>query len=406
MDFEIHSLNNGIRVVHKRVNSPVAYCCIMVNAGTRDELEHEHGMAHFIEHVIFKGTKKRRAYHIMSRLEDVGGELNAYTTKEETVVHATFLKDDYSRAFELLSDIVFRSTFPEKEIIKEKDIIIDEINSYKDNPSELIYDDFEDLIYEGHPFGRNILGTKRHLKKFNRKHISEFIARNYNTDQMIFCSVGDIPFSRVKKLAERNLGWISGNYRKTPRTSISLYHPKSKSINKSTYQTHCILGTVAYDLHNPKRIAMHLLNNILGGPGSNSRLNLALREKHGYAYNTESMYTPYTDTGLFTIYFGTDKDNLDKAYKLVLKELEKIREQRLGVMQLFKAKRQLIGQMAIATESNESIMLSAAKSYLVYEQPDDLSTVITQIENISAADIMEVANEILAPNLLSTLIYR
>lgn len=406
MDFEIHALSNGIRVVHKRVSSPVAYCCIMVNAGTRDELEHEHGMAHFIEHVIFKGTKKRRAYHIMSRLEDVGGELNAYTTKEETVVHATFLKDDYSRAFELLSDIVFRSTFPEKEIIKEKDIIIDEINSYKDNPSELIYDDFEDLIYEGHPFGRNILGTKRHLKKFNRKHISEFIARNYNTDQMIFCSVGDIPFSRVKKLAERNLGWISSNYRKTPRTAINIYHPKAKSLNKSTYQTHCILGTVAYDLHNPKRIAMHLLNNILGGPGSNSRLNLALREKHGYAYNIESMYTPYTDTGLFTIYFGTDKDNLDKAYKLVLKELEKIREQRLGVMQLFKAKRQLIGQMAIATESNESIMLSAAKSYLVYEQPDDLSTVINQIENISAVDIMEVANEILAPNLLSTLIYR
>lgn len=406
MDFELYTLSNGIRVAHKRISSPVAYCCVMINAGTRDEQEHEHGMAHFIEHVIFKGTKKRRAYHIMSRLEDVGGELNAYTTKEETVVHATFLKNDYSRAFELVADIVFHSTFPEKEIKKERDVVIDEINSYKDSPSELIYDDFEDLIYEGHPFGRNILGTKHHLKKFNRKLINEFIVRNYNTDQMIFCSVGDIPFSRVKKLAERNLGWVTANYRTKPRIEIGLYHPKSKSINRSTYQTHCITGTVAYDLQNPKRIAMYLLNNILGGPGSNSRLNLALREKHGYAYNIESTYTPYTDTGLFTIYFGTDKDNLDKAYRIVLKEIERIRDQRMGVMQLFKAKRQLVGQLAIAAESNESLMLSAAKSYLVYTQPDDLSTLFNQIESVSASDIMEVANEILAPNLLSTLIYR
>ena len=406
MDFEVHTLTNGIRIAHKRVSSPVAYCCIMVNAGTRDELDHEHGMANFIEHVIFKGTKKRRAYHIMSRLEDVGGELNAYTTKEETVVYATFLKSDYSRAAELISDIVFRSTFPEKEIKKEKDVIIDEINSYKDNPSELIYDDFEDLVYEGHPFGRNILGTKHHLKKFSRKDINEFIARNYNTDQMIFCSIGDIPFSRVRKLAERNLGWVTPNPRKTPRMGINLYSPQDRCLNKSTYQTHCIMGTVAYDLNNPKRIAMYLLNNILGGPGSNSRLNLALREKHGYAYNIESMYTPYTDTGLFTIYFGTDKDNLDKAHKIVLKELARIREQRLGVMQLFKAKRQLIGQMAISAESKENLMLSAAKSYLVYTQPDDLDTILNQIESISATDIMNVANEILPQNLLSTLIYK
>ncbi|MGE0077380.1 MAG: M16 family metallopeptidase [Bacteroidales bacterium] len=406
MEFELHTLHNGIRIAHKRVNSPVAYCCIMINAGTRDELENEHGMAHFIEHVIFKGTKKRRAYHIMSRLEDVGGELNAYTTKEETVVHATFLKNDYSRAFELVADIVFRSTFPEKEIKKEKDVIIDEINSYKDNPSELIYDDFEDLIYEGHPFGRNILGTKRHLNKFGRKHIYEFIARNYNTDQIIFCSVGDIPFNRVKKLAERYFGWVITNIRKQPRLAISSYYPKAKSINKSTYQTHCILGTVAYDLQDPKRIGMYLLNNILGGPGSNSRLNLALREKHGYAYNVESMYTPYTDTGLFTIYFGTDKENLEKASNIVQKELSKIREQRLGILQLFKAKRQLIGQLAIAAESSENLMLSAAKSFLVYNQPDDLNTVVSQIENINSAEIMEIANEITAPNLISTLIYR
>lgn len=405
MEFELHTLHNGIRVAHKRVSSPVAYCCIMINAGTRDELDNEHGIAHFIEHVIFKGTKKRRAYHIMSRLEDVGGELNAYTAKEETVVHATFLKTDYARAVELLSDIVFRSTFPEKELVKEKDVIIDEINSYRDNPSELIFDDFEELIYGGHPFGRNILGTKSLIKKFNRKKIIQFVGRNYSTDQIIFCSVGDIPFSRVKKLADRNLGWVAASYRKNQRVPIGYYHPKSKSVNKSTYQTHCIVGTVAYDLQNSKRIAMHLLNNILGGPGSNSRLNMALREKYGYAYNIESMYTPYTDTGLFTVYFGTDKNNFEKAYRITLRELARAREQRLGVMQLFKAKRQLIGQMAIMVESNENLMLSAGKSYLVYAAPDDLTTIFNQIENISSSDILEVANEILEPTLLSTLIY-
>lgn len=406
MDFELHTLHNGIRVAHRRTNSPVAYCCIMVNAGTRDELDYEHGMAHFIEHVIFKGTKKRKAYHIMSRLEDVGGELNAYTTKEETVVHATFLKGDYARAVELISDIVFRSTFPEREIVKEKDVIVDEINSYRDSPSELIFDDFEDLVYAGHSFGRNILGTKRHLKSFTRKHITDFIARNYCTDQMIFCSVGDVPFSRVVKMAERNLGWVAPNYRVIPRVSLPHYQPRTKTVSKSTYQTHCVMGTVAYDLQDPKRISMYLLNNILGGPGSNSRLNLALREKHGYAYNVESNYTPYTDTGLFTIYFGTDKDNLEKAHGVVLKEINRIRDQRLGVMQLSKAKRQLIGQMAISAESSENLMLSAAKSYLVYSQPDDLSVLFRQIENVSASDIMSVANEVIAPSLLSTLIFR
>ncbi|NOU15983.1 MAG: insulinase family protein [Bacteroidales bacterium] len=406
MEFDVYTLQNGIRVIHKYSNSPVAHCSIMVNAGTRDELKNEFGIAHFIEHVIFKGTKKRKAYHIMSRLEDVGGELNAYTTKEETVIHATFLNDDFDRAVELIADITFRSTFPEKEIKKEKEIVLDEINSYKDNPSELIFDDFEELIYDGHPFGLNILGLKKDIKRFSRADIQKFIDRNYNTDQIVFCSIGNISFNRVQKLAERHLGWVAPNKRKIQRVRFENYIPQTKTVKKSTFQSHCIIGNVAYDLQNPKRIGMHLLNNILGGPGLNSRLNLALREKHGYAYNVESMYNPYSDTGLFCIYFGTDKDNLEKSISLVNKELDKIMTQRLGVLQLYKAKRQLMGQLAIASDSNENLMLSVAKSYMVYNTADNLEIIYSQIEALSSSDLMEIANEVLHPSKLSTLIYR
>ena len=406
MDFELYTLQNGIKVAHRRVSSPVAYCCIMINAGTRDEQDNELGIAHFIEHVIFKGTKKRKAYHILSRLENVGGELNAYTAKEETVVHATFLKEDFPRAFELLTDIVFHSIFPDKEVQKEKDVVIDEINSYKDSPSELIFDDFEEMVFCNHPFGHNILGTKKMVKGFNKKSILSFISKNYNTDQIVFCSVGDVPFLRVKKMADRYLGWVNANPRKIQRLPITEYQPTNKTIHKSIHQTHCAIGVPAYNLFNDKRYPLFLLSNILGGPGMNSRLNIVLRERHGYAYNVEASYQPYTDTGLFTIYFGTDKDNLDKAYGLVQKELELVKQKPLGAMQLTKAKRQLIGQMAIAAESNEALMLSAAKGFLVYESPEDLLDTIRKIDDISAADMMEVANELFAFDNFSTLIYK
>jgi len=406
MEFELHTLQNGIRIAHKRVNSPVVYCCIMVNAGTRDELEEEHGLAHFIEHVIFKGTKRRKAFHIMSRLEDVGGELNAYTAKEETVIHATCLKEDYHRSVELISDILLHSTFPEKELQKEKEVILDEINSYKDSPSELIFDDFEELIYPNHPFGRNILGTKKHLKNFNRNSIARFMERCYNTDQMVFCSIGDIPFTRVKKLAERYFGNASINSRKIPREEIVNYTPLTLTEKKKTYQQHCIVGCRTYDLKHPKRIGMHLLNNILGGPGLNSRLNLSLREKSGYAYNVESTYTPYSDTGVFTIYFGSDKGNFQKSLDLVHYEMNRIRNQKMGILQLLKAKRQLMGQLAIAVENSEVLMLNTARSILVYNELDDLSKINTLIESVSANQLMEIANEVLADENLSTLIYK
>jgi predicted Zn-dependent peptidase len=403
---EHHTLNNGIRIVHIRTNSAVGYCGMMINTGTRDEFEDEHGIAHFIEHIIFKGTKKRKAFHIMSRLEDVGGELNAYTTKEETVIHATFLKDDFNRAAELISDIVFNSTFPEKELKKEKEVILDEINSYKDSPAELIFDDFEDLVYKDHPFGRNILGTKKHLKKFNKTSVTNFIKRTYNTDQMVFCSVGNIGFHRVKKIAEKLFGEVPSNLRTNERLPIGLYIPQSKTVKKGTYQYHCIIGRPCYDLKHPKRIGMYLLNNILGGPGMNSRLNLSLRERNGYAYNIESNFSPYTDTGIFSIYFGTDKENLSKATELVLKELDRIRNQKLGVLQLLKAKRQLIGQLAIASDNSEILMLNAARSVLIYDTIDAIETVYNQIDAISAHDIIEIANETLDPSSLSFLIYK
>ncbi len=406
MEFEVHTLQNGIRVIHKRCDSPVAQCSITINAGTRDELKNEYGIAHFIEHVIFKGTKKRKAYHIMSRLEDVGGELNAYTTKEETVIHATFLKDDFDRAFELISDITFHSTFPEKEIKKEKEVVLDEINSYKDNPSELIFDEFEEQIFDGHPFGLNILGSKKDIKRFTRTDIQRFIDRTYNTDQIIFCSIGNISFSRVQRLAERHLGWVTPNRRKFQREPFENYIPTAKIVKKSTFQSHCIIGNIAYDLQDPKRIGMHLLNNILGGPGLNSRLNMALREKHGYAYNVESMYSPYSDTGFFCIYFGTDKDNLEKSISLVNKELNKIMTQKMGLLQLFKAKRQLMGQLAIASDSNENLMLSVAKSHMVYNTVENLETIYAEVENLSSSNILEIANTILRPDKQSTLIYK
>jgi predicted Zn-dependent peptidase len=406
MAFDLYTLHNGIRVAHLRVDSPVAYCCIMINAGTRDEMSQEHGIAHFIEHVIFKGTKKRKAFHIMSRLEDVGGELNAYTTKEETVIHATFLKDDFARAADLLADILFNSTFPEKEMKKEKEVIFDEINSYKDSPSELIFDDFEELVYKNHPFGRNILGAKKCIKKFNRNDITTFMRREYNTDQMVFCSIGNIPFHRVKKIADKLFGWVSPNLRTKPRLPIGEYTPDNKTLRKNTYQNHCIIGCTSFDLHHPKRIGMHLLNNILGGPGMNSRLNLSLRERNGFAYNVESNYSPYTDTGLFSIYFGTDKENFNKSFDLVHQELNRIRNNRMGDLQLFKAKRQLIGQLAIASDNSEVLMLNTARSIIVYNSVDSLEKVNTQIESISAMEILDIANETLNKDRLSTLIFK
>ncbi len=405
MEFNTHTLNNGIRIIHKPEKGEVGYCGMIINAGSRDENEQEHGMAHFIEHVIFKGTKKRRAFHVLSRLEDVGGELNAYTTKEETCIYATFLKDDYERSLELISDITFHSVFPEKELIKEKEVIFDEINSYKDSPSELIYDDFEELLYPNHPIGRNILGTPETIKSFTREHIFNFIEKNYHTDQMVFCSVGQMEFKKVIRLAEKYLGDIPENRRINKRKAIPKHTPKIITCQKDTYQSHVLLGNCVYDYNHPHRLGLHLLNNIIGGPGMNSRLNMALREKKGIAYNIESSYAPLYGTGVFSIYFGTDKKNVEKSIKIVFNELNKFRTKKLGSLQLHKAQKQLKGQIAIASENKENLMLNLGKSYLLYNKVDSLEYIYKKIDELSAENLLDIANECFNPDDFSQLIY-
>ncbi|MFH2142269.1 MAG: pitrilysin family protein, partial [Bacteroidota bacterium] len=352
MDYKIHILENGIRLIHVYKNSAVAHCGLIINTGSRDEVENEHGIAHFIEHVIFKGTKKRKLFHLLSRMEDVGGEIDAYTSKEETWIYSTFLPTYYERSVELISDIVFNSIFPEKEIEKEKVVVMDEINSYKDSPSELIYDDFEDMVFANHPLGRNILGTKKTIRSFNQDTIKNFISKEYNTDQMILCSVGNIPFDKLVKYFIKHYNHIPKNIRKTERSEFSSYFSETKEIRLKTYQAHCIIGNVAYSSDHSNRLGLLLINNILGGNGMNSRLNLSLREKNGLVYHVESNYTRYSDTGIWNIYFGTDKENLRKCIDLVFKELQFLKLKKMGTIQLHKAKRQMIGQLAISADNN------------------------------------------------------
>ncbi len=404
-DFLTHTFKNGIRLIHRQTDSPVAHLGVLINAGSRDETEDEHGLAHFIEHSVFKGTQKRRAYHVLSRIEDVGGELNAYTTKEETTLYSTFLNHDYERAAELLSDILFNSVYPQKEINREKEVIAEEINSYKDSPSELIFDEFEELVYDGHPIARNILGTSENINKFNRTSILRFIDNNYNTDQMVISSVGKISFAKLVKFAEKYFGNAESKIRNNGRKPFENYIPGYRTEVKDTFQTHCVLGNIAYDIMHPLRIVMVLLNNIIGGPAMNSRLNLALRERKGMAYNIESGYTAYTDTGLFNVYFGTDKENFEKALALIKKEFKLLRDSKLGGVQLSKAKKQLLGQIAISTESHDDLMLAIGKSYLVYNRVDPLREVFKKIETITVEGLLEVSNTVLDEKRLSTLVY-
>lgn len=405
MKLLFHTLSNGIRLVHYPLPGVVAYCGLMINAGSRDENEGENGMAHFIEHMLFKGTKKRKAYHILSRLEDVGGELNAYTTKEETAIHASFLKEDYERAVELISDITFNSLFPRKEIEKEKDVVLEEISSYLDNPAELIFDDFEEIIFSGQPVGHNILGTNDTVKSFRQEDISRFIARTYNTDQMVFCSAGNIPDDKILRLFVKYFGHLTPSYREKHPSQPWTYHSAKVTRKMNTNQNHCIIGNVAYDIRDERRMVMFLLNNILGGQGLNSRLNLSLREKNGLAYNVESAYNPYIDTGAFSIYFGTDSSSLEKSIKIIDSELTRLRTTKLGLVQMSKARNQIKGYLARAYENHENLMLSLGKSLIVFDRVESIEESCERIDRITASDLLETANEIFDPAKLSTLLY-
>lgn len=406
MEYQIHTLKNGIRVVHTPSNNAVAYCGLIINTGSRDERDNEIGLAHFIEHVVFKGTKKRRAYHILTRLDEVGGELNAYTTKEETTIHASFLTEYFERASELIFDMVFNSTFPDREIEKEKEVIVDEISSYKDTPSELIFDEFEEQLFPNDSIGHNILGTPESISAFNGKSAQTFMARNFNTDQMVFSVYGNMPFKQVVRIAEKYFGTVPENIRHENLRQVSAYQKSDICVQKETHQGHIVLGNVAYDNEDHRRLTLHLLNNMLGGPCMNSRLSMLLREKNGIAYNIESSYTPYCGTGIFTIYFGTDSENIERSLKLIGKELNSMCNKPLSDMQLRKAQRQLIGQLAMSTDNGENQMLSIGKAILLYNQVDPMEIVSQKIYAITPADLLNVANEIIDPQKLSRLIYQ
>lgn len=406
MTFHQYQLSNGIRIVHKETERSVAHCGLIIKGGSRDELEHEQGLAHFIEHVIFKGTKKRKAYHILSRMEDVGGEINAFTTKEETCIYSSFLPEYYDRALELLSDIGFNSNFPKKELEKEKTVVLDEINYFKDTPSELIFDEFEEVVFDNHPLGKNVLGTPKHIQSFTKEMIRDFIRRNYLTHEMVISSVGNISMKRLIKLIEKYFSNIPKSQLLRKKIDFSNYKAKEVTSVRKGFQAHCILGREAYGVDHPKKTALILLNNILGGPGMNSRLNLAIREKFGFTYSIESNYSPYSDTGIFSIYLASDNNALKKSIQLTIKEIEKLCKKKLGVMQLKKAKKQLIGQIAIAQENDMNFMLAMGKSVLYYNKVDTFEEVKEKVEAVNATELLEVANEILDTNNLSQLIYK
>lgn len=386
-----HELSNGIRLIHRSTYSPVAHCAITINVGSRDELPSENGIAHFIEHCIFKGTKKRKNVHILNRIDGVGGELNAFTTKEETCIYATFLNAYHERVLELFSDIVFNSIFPEKELEKEKTVIIDEMNSYADDPSELIFDDFDNLVFGNHGLGRYILGIPERVMAFSSEDVKQFIARTYSTNSMVISTIGEIDFDDWVMLCEKYFGNIETNNKEIKRTPYKNYKPKTKIYNRETYQSHVIIGNLAFSYKNKHKVAFSLLNNIIGGPAMNSRLNMKIREKYGFTYALESNYTAYSDAGLFSVYAATDEKHIDATIKLIENELDYFCQKPIKPLALKQAKQQLIGQLAIQYESNQNEVISMGKSILNYNRIDSLRITNEEIEKVKAEEIQEMA---------------
>lgn len=401
---------NGLRFGFTAVPSPVAYCALSIKVGTRNEHPSLNGIAHMTEHMLFKGTATRSSVRINNYLESLGGELNAYTTKEETVIQATVLKEDLAKAVELLCDLAFNSKFPEKELEKEKEVILEEIKSYKDSPSELIFDDFEEELFGGHPLAGNILGTPKSLKRISTKDIKEFTALNYRPENMSFSIVADLPAEKCEKLVKRYFG---NNEKISDSIDSIVAEPISpciggtvKVISKRSYQTHCVIGGRAYSFYDRRRLPLAILTNILGGPALNSKLNQLLREKHALAYSVDASYTPFTDTGVFSVYFGTDKSNLDKCIVLVKKEFNLLKDREISERKLKAAKKQLLGQLAVSMDNAESQCLNIGKSLLVFGKVEPIEEIRNKIEKITANEIFETANEIFSEDNLITLIYK
>lgn len=404
-----HTLSNGIRIVFRQNNSNVVYAGVYINIGSRNEQNpSEEGIAHFIEHSIFKGTEHRRSYHIRNRIDGVGGELDAFTTKEETCVYASALTQHLERCLELFSDILFHSTFPQHEIEKEKDVVIEEINLYKDSPAELIYDDFEEMIFGSHPLAHNILGSKKNVKHFTSEQLSLFLHQNYTPDKMVITVVGNVDFNKLVHLCEKHFALASevSKPKADARSPKPNYQHFNTTLNKHTHQVHLLAGCPAPTIYDEKKNAFTLLNNILGGPAMNSRLNVSVRENQGFCYTIESQYVPFSDAGLFYIYAGVDSDAAERSTQLILQELRRLRENRLSPQQLHAAQTQLIGQMAIANDSGLNEMQSIGKAYLNFDHVDTLEEMNRDILAITPEELQAVAQEIFAEDNFSFLYYR
>lgn len=434
MKYNTYTLDNGLRIIHLPSDSKVVYCGYQINAGTRNEEPGEEGLAHFCEHVTFKGTERRKAWHILNCLESVGGDLNAYTNKEGTVYYSAILKEHIARAVDLLTDIVFHSVYPQAEIDKEVEVICDEIESYNDSPAELIYDEFENIIFKGSPLGHNILGTAEQVRSFKTEDALRFTRKLYRPDNAIFFAYGDIDFKKLVKLLKTlnmehgTLNFMNSKTSETPTAEMeagdanhkvqsSKFKVQSKEVQskvegqtivmqKNTHQAHVMIGTRAYDVNDSRRMPLYLLNNMLGGPGMNAKLNLALREHNGLVYTVESTMVAYGDTGIWSIYFGCDEHDVKRCLRLVRKELDKFMQKPLSEAQLKAAKKQIKGQVGVACDNRENFALDFGKSFLHYGWEKNVDRLYEQVDEITAEQIQAVAQELFDKDRLTTLIFR
>lgn len=410
MNYNTATLPNGLRIIHLPSDAPVVYCGYQINAGTRDEDSGDGGLAHFCEHTSFKGTARRSSLQIINCLESVGGDLNAFTNKEDTVYYAAILYQHVNRAVDLLTDIVFHSVYPQPEIDKEVEVICDEIESYNDSPAELIYDEFEDMVFSGHPLGHNILGQAERLHELQTADALRFTRRWYRPSNAIFFASGRLDFHRLVKQLEKATAGLEGG---TPvidaapaADSLAPYTPEERVVERGTHQAHVMIGNRAFHVFNERRMALYLLNNILGGPGMNARLNLALRERKGLVYSVDSQMINYSDTGLWCTYFGCDLHDVNRCRRLVARELDRVMQRPLSKAQLNAAKKQIKGQIGVACDSRESFALDFGKGFLHYGWQKDITNLFEHIDALTAADIQDVACEVFNPDKLTTLIYR
>jgi predicted Zn-dependent peptidase len=405
-EFQLYTLPNGIRVAYKQVNTTkIVHCGIMLDIGSRDEQAHQAGLAHFWEHMAFKGTKKRKSYHIINSLEAVGGELNAYTTKEKICFYASILDTYFERSVDLLTDITFNSVFPEKQLEVERGVILEEMAMYLDSPEDAIQDEFDSLVFPNHQLGVNILGTQESVKSFKRSNFQDFIHENLDTSKIIFSIVGNLSPKKVLAVTEKYLKDIPAKSTRKQRISPPAHLPTLQRLEKENNQAHVAIGRQAYPLHHKNRLPFFALVNLLGGPGMNSRFNLSLREKYGFVYQIEATYSSFLDSGFFGIFFGTDPQNLEKALRLIEKEMDLLKSKALGSIQLKTMKEQLKGQLAMSEESKQGYMLMMAKSLLDMNKIEPLSQIFDEIDGIDQSMVLDLANEMFDDKMFSKLIY-